>query len=60
MCHLNINGHNFSKDEEVCKLIRKEEIVTTYVQEGDFLTNLFYKLQCVEEHKYTSSQVRNR
>ena len=24
-------------DEEVCKLIRKEGIITTYVQEGDFL-----------------------
>ena len=28
-------------DEEVWKLIRKKAIITTYVQEGDFFSNLF-------------------
>ena len=28
-------------DEEVLKLIQKKIIITTYVQEGDFFSNLF-------------------
>ena len=46
MYHLNINAHKLEQsiiDEEVRKLIPKKVIVTTYVQEGDFFSNLFIR-----------------